>query len=250
LHILLTCIGQQVGRMLAGADQTDRHSIRSDGSSNSAQIERTREWFAESRGINHRKKGSIYRDCSDVSSLESAFPDFGVFMKKPAQSNVTSVSKRETLLCFGGSATLAVVTSLGTWTIAHARVAKPAPLLEVWKDPDCGCCKDWVALMTQAGFQVKTHDSGNRAKRKQLGLSEKLGSCHTATVAGYVVEGHVPADAIKRLLAERPNALGLAVPGMPVGSPGMDGPAYGGRKDAFNVLLVQTDGRTSVWQAG
>ena len=175
-------------------------------------------------------------------------------MKKSDQSialsHTVSHSKRATLKRFGGFATFAVVATLGAWAMPRAQAATTAPLLEVWKDPNCGCCKDWVALMAQAGFQVKTYDTGNRAKRKQLGLSEKLGSCHTATVAGYVVEGHVPADAIKRLLAERPKALGITVPGMPIGSPGMDGPVYGGRKDPFNVLLVQADGRTRVWQVG
>jgi len=80
-------------------------------------------------------------------------------------------------------------------------------------------------------------------------LQEKYGSCHTALVNGYVVEGHVPARDLQRLLKERPKALGLAVPGMPVGSPGMDGPAYGGRKDAYAVLLLQRDGGSAVYHA-
>jgi hypothetical protein len=98
--------------------------------------------------------------------------------------------------------------------------------------------------MRSGGFSVTTHDSGNTAARARLGLPQKLGSCHTALVGGYVVEGHVPASDVKRLLKERPKALGLAVPGMPVGSPGMDGPEYGGRKDRYDVLLVQADGST------
>ena len=85
---------------------------------------------------------------------------------------------------------------------------------------------------------------GNTAARKRLGMPETLGACHTARVAGYVIEGHVPAPEIARLLKEKPQALGLAVPGMPIGSPGMDGPAYQGRQDAYEVLLVQRDGRT------
>ena len=123
-----------------------------------------------------------------------------------------------------------------------AQSAKPH--LEVWKDPSCGCCKDWIAHMQSSGFSVTTHDSGNTAARTRLGLPQKLGSCHTALVGGYVVEGHVPASDVKRLLKERPKALGLAVPGTPVGSPGMDGPEYGGRKDRYEVLLVQADGST------
>jgi hypothetical protein len=98
--------------------------------------------------------------------------------------------------------------------------------------------------MQSSGFAVKSYDSGNTAARARLGLPQRLGSCHTALVGGYVVEGHVPASDVKRLLKERPKALGLAVPGMPVGSPGMDGPEYGGRKDRYDVLLVQADGST------
>ena len=122
------------------------------------------------------------------------------------------------------------------------------PLVEVWKDPSCGCCKDWVTYLEANGFAVKTHETGNNAKRASVGLAQQYGSCHTAVVAGYVIEGHVPAREIKRLLKERPKALGLAVPGMPVGSPGMDGPAYGGRKDPYAVLLVQADGRHQIFQ--
>ncbi len=120
-------------------------------------------------------------------------------------------------------------------------LAKPAPAatpMEVWKDPNCGCCKDWVVLMEQAGFSVTVHDTGNAAVRAKLGLPVRLGSCHTALVGGYVLEGHVPAADVRKLLAEKPKALGLAVPGMPVGSPGMDGPEYGGRKDPYDTLLV------------
>lgn len=131
----------------------------------------------------------------------------------------------------------------------HARAANAAPVVEVWKSPTCGCCKDWIAHLEANGFEVRTQDSGNTAVRARLGLPERYGSCHTARVGGYVVEGHVPAEDIRRLLAERPQALGLAVPGMPVGSPGMDGPAYGGRRDPYDVLLVQADGSHRVWRA-
>ena len=123
-----------------------------------------------------------------------------------------------------------------------------AILVEVWKDPNCGCCKDWVASMEAGGFKVKVNDGGNDAARARLGVGEKRASCHTAVVAGYALEGHVPAREVKRLLSERPVAVGLAVPGMPVGSPGMDGAAYGGRKDAFDVLLLAKDGSSKVYQ--
>ncbi len=123
-----------------------------------------------------------------------------------------------------------------------------ATTVQVWKDPNCGCCHLWVEHLQASGFKVKVRDVGNTAARKRLGMPEQLGSCHTATVGGYVIEGHVPAADIHRLLKERPVALGLSVPGMPIGSPGMDGPEYKGRKDAYDVLLVQKDGSTKRFQ--
>ncbi len=117
-------------------------------------------------------------------------------------------------------------------------IAGNATAVEVWKDPSCGCCQDWIDHMQANGFAVTTHESGNAAVRARLGLPQRLGSCHTALVGGYLLEGHVPAADVRKLLKEKPKALGLAVPGMPVGSPGMDGPAYNGRKDPYDVLLV------------
>ncbi len=117
-------------------------------------------------------------------------------------------------------------------------IASNATAVEVWKDPSCGCCQDWIDHMQANGFAVTTHESGNAAVRAKLGLPQRLGSCHTALVGGYLLEGHVPAADVRKLLKEKPKALGLAVPGMPVGSPGMDGPAYNGRKDPYDVLLV------------
>lgn len=133
--------------------------------------------------------------------------------------------------------------------ITPAVMAQTRPQVEVWKDPDCGCCQDWVSHLEASGFQVKVHDSGNTAARARLGVPKKLGSCHTAQVGGYAIEGHVPAGDIQRLLKERPKAVGLAVPGMPVGSPGMDGPLYGERKDPYDVLLILADGKTRVYQS-
>lgn len=127
--------------------------------------------------------------------------------------------------------------------------AKTRPFVEVWKDPECGCCKDWVKHLEGSGFDVRVNDSGNTAARARLGMPAKLGSCHTGQVGGYAVEGHVPASDIQRLLALRPKAIGLVVPGMPVGSPGMDGPVYGKRKDAYDVLLVKPDGTTSIFKS-
>jgi len=119
--------------------------------------------------------------------------------------------------------------------------------IEVWKDPQCGCCKDWVAHLETNGFGVKVNETGNNAARARLGVQPRYGACHTAQVAGYAIEGHVPAAEIRRLLAQKPAAIGLAVPGMPIGSPGMDGAAYGGRKQAFDVLLLAGDGSASVF---
>ena len=137
----------------------------------------------------------------------------------------------------------------GTAAVMPNLIAQTRPQVEVWKDPECGCCKDWVSHLEANGFQVKVHDSGNAQARSRLGVPDKLGSCHTALIGGYALEGHVPARDIQRLLKERPKAVGLAVPGMPIGSPGMDGAAYGGRKDAYDVLLIQTDGSTRVYQS-
>ncbi|MCW5653457.1 copper-binding protein [Hydrogenophaga sp.] len=142
---------------------------------------------------------------------------------------------------------LAALTGLPMLAKAQDQSPRPATL-QVWKDPQCGCCTDWVEHLRQNGFKVEVFESGNVAVRKRLGMPERYGSCHTGWIDGYVVEGHVPAREIRRLMAERPRALGLAVPGMPVGSPGMDGPVYGARRDAYGVLLVQQDGRSSVYQ--
>jgi hypothetical protein len=123
-----------------------------------------------------------------------------------------------------------------------------SPAVEVWKSPDCGCCKDWVKHLEAHGFVVRVHDDGNTDARARLRMPLELGSCHTAQVGGYAVEGHVPAREIQRLLRERPKAIGLAVPAMPLGSPGMDGPEYGGRKTPYDVLLVLHDGSHRVYQ--
>jgi hypothetical protein len=128
-----------------------------------------------------------------------------------------------------------------------AALSQTKPLVEVWKSPSCGCCKDWVAHLEANGFAAKVNDVGNTGMRGRLGIPAALGSCHTALVGGYAIEGHVPARDIQRLLAERPPAVGLAVPGMPIGSPGMDGPEYGDRRDRYDVLLLRKDGSTVVF---
>ena len=125
--------------------------------------------------------------------------------------------------------------------------AEPAlPLVKVTKNPTCGCCKIWVERLRDAGFQVEVDDVDNlNAVKQRVGLPYGMGSCHTAEVDGYFVEGHVPVDDIKRLLRERPQAKGIAVPGMPVGSPGMEVPS--GEVQPYDVILVGRDGGTSVY---
>lgn len=151
-------------------------------------------------------------------------------------------SRRQALRRLAATPVAALLTP--AWAAPTAQ-----PTVEVWKSPTCGCCKDWVAHMQAHGFQVRVHDEGNDAKRAELGIPMSRASCHTAVIGRYAIEGHVPAADVLRLLAERPQALGLAVPGMPVGSPGMDGSAYGGRRDPYQVLLMARDGKASVWSA-
>jgi len=118
-------------------------------------------------------------------------------------------------------------------------------VIEVYKSPYCGCCTDWIKHLKQNGFAVRAHDVGDAsAYRAKFGVPYALGSCHTARAGGYAIEGHVPAREIKRLLAEKPKAKGLAAPSMPLGSPGMEGP----RSDPYEVLLFQADGKYSVYQ--
>ncbi|GAB1579258.1 DUF411 domain-containing protein [Bordetella petrii] len=133
---------------------------------------------------------------------------------------------------------------------AAAWARAPGAAVQVWKTPTCGCCQDWVAHLRDHGFQVQVNEvDDTSAIRARLGIPAEYGSCHTGLVDGYALEGHVPARDIQRLLRERPAAIGLAVPGMPLGSPGMDGPEYEGRKHPYDVLLVRRWGLTSVFQA-
>ena len=119
--------------------------------------------------------------------------------------------------------------------------------ITVWKNASCGCCHEWVAHLRKNGFEVVTHDVEDTAPiRQKFGLPAKFGSCHTARLGSYVVEGHVPAQELRRLLREQPKALGLAVPGMPAGSPGME---MGDTRDAYDVLLVLVDGSSRIYQS-
>lgn len=120
--------------------------------------------------------------------------------------------------------------------------------IHVYKTPTCGCCNDWIKYLKGNGYTVKsTNVTDTSPIRTRFGLPPRYGSCHTAVVGGYVVEGHVPVREIRRLLTEKPTAVGIAVPEMPIGSPGMDGPVYQGQKDPYDVLLVLPDGSSKVY---
>lgn len=122
------------------------------------------------------------------------------------------------------------------------RNAEAAPRMTVNKDPNCGCCSGWVEHVRGAGFDTLVNEVNDLAPLKsRLSIPPSLASCHTAQVDGYVIEGHVPASAIRRLLSERPEATGLAVPGMPVGSPGMEVP--GGPEETYDVFLFGPAGQ-------
>jgi hypothetical protein len=140
-----------------------------------------------------------------------------------------------------------VLAALACLPLASLAQQEPKVLVEVWKAPECGCCEDWAKHLQANGFAVKIHNGGNDAMRAKMGLPDKLASCHTGLVGGYGIEGHVPAREIRRLLKEKPQAVGLIVPGMPVGAPGMDDAAYKGRKDPYDVLLVAKGGATKVY---
>ena len=130
----------------------------------------------------------------------------------------------------------AALAALGLATTAQAA-----------KSPTCGCCGAWVDRMRAAGFAVDVQNVDQDtlyALKARLGIAPEHASCHTAQVDGYVIEGHVPADDVKRLLAERPDAIGLAVPGMPIGSPGME---MGDEREPYDTLLVQKNGGAAVY---
>lgn len=143
-----------------------------------------------------------------------------------------AISRRMALV-----ATAGVFAALAAWP---ARATPSLPNVVVHKSPTCTCCQKWADHLAAAGFSVETVASAQMdAIKARLGVPVDLRSCHTAEVAGYVIEGHVPALAIRRLLDERPAAVGLAVPGMPAGSPGMEG----GEPEAFDVVIFTREAR-------
>ncbi len=140
-----------------------------------------------------------------------------------------------------------LLVSLMIFAAAPARATDTAPSIEVWKSATCECCGAWLKHLEANGFTVKVNaaePSTLASLKRQAGVGDKLASCHTAMIDGYVIEGHVPATDIKRLVAEHPAAVGLAVPGMPVGSPGME---QGAEFEPYDVLLVKKDGTTEAF---
>lgn len=145
----------------------------------------------------------------------------------------------------GGSGDHARDRAAGRPPNAAGGPAADTTTVTVYKSPTCGCCAKWVDHMRASGFRVVVHDTADVASvRARHGVSGLLAACHTALVGGYVVEGHVPAADVRRLLRERPDVAGLAVPGMPMGAPGMEGPY---RSDRYQVLAFDRDGGGGVF---
>ncbi len=141
-------------------------------------------------------------------------------------------------------AVLSITLLAGVSLLAFQPRVSDAADLVVYKSPTCGCCKKWVKHMRENGFSVEVHEQYNVTPRKdEYGVPRKLRSCHTATIGGYVVEGHVPADVVRQLLEEQPAVAGVAVPGMPMGSPGMEG----FRKDPYDVVSFTRTGKTGIY---
>ena len=138
-------------------------------------------------------------------------------------------------------------TILSLMLITSSIFAMEGKTMTVYKSPSCGCCSDWIDIMKSKGFKIDVIETNevNNIKQK-AGLQAGQTSCHTAFVDGYVIEGHVDYSAIKKMLVEKPNILGITVPGMPIGSPGME---QGNTKQAYNILYVNKDGSTGVYEA-
>jgi hypothetical protein len=134
----------------------------------------------------------------------------------------------------------ALLAAFGTLVSAGALAAAEEPVITVHRDPSCGCCSGWVQHLQKSGFVTNVLETRDLdAVKTRLGVPDDLAACHTAQLAGYLIEGHVPAEALRRLLAEKPSATGLAVPGMPIGSPGMEG----GTPEKYDVVLFGSSGR-------
>jgi hypothetical protein len=143
---------------------------------------------------------------------------------------------------------MVIFLALGLMSVMFWPMMKSAtgPEVVVYKSPTCGCCTKWVSYLRNNGFNVTQIDTRNlKTVKKNQGIPERLGSCHTAIVEGYFVEGHVPVKAIRRMLDEKPSIKGIAVPGMPIGTPGME---QGVRKEPYDVLAIHPNGTTTIYE--
>lgn len=172
--------------------------------------------------------------------------------RKPLLFMLVAASSFALTACAGAPEANSQLSSTVPPSVSPATSATPAPApsalptMLVNKSPSCGCCGSWIEHVEKAGFKVEINDTEDMNPIKErVGVPYGKGSCHTAEVGGYFIEGHVPAEDIKRLLAERPDAKGLTVPGMPAGSPGMELPD--GRTQRYTVELVANDGTTSAY---
>ncbi len=179
-------------------------------------------------------------------------------MSKPSRVTLTTGKKGSRIFSFGLIAlavTVAIVAATLYWSKpmdeAHASDSSSGqteqlPEITVYKSPTCGCCTDWEVYLEKEGFKVISHKRTNMDSiKKELGVKSHLASCHTGVIDGYVIEGHVPADDIKRLLKEKPAAAGLTAPGMPQHSPGMQ--PLGEKPRGYSVLMFDKEGRTRVY---
>lgn len=176
-------------------------------------------------------------------------------MSKQNRVNVKTGKTRSRIFSLSLIVTAAIVATTLFWPEpAHeanaaettAGTTKELPEITVYKSPTCGCCTDWEVHLEKEGFKVISHKRTNMDSiKKKLGVKSHLASCHTATIDGYVIEGHVPADDIKRLLKEKTETAGLTAPGMPQHSPGMQPP--GEKPRGYSVLMFDKDGKTRVF---
>lgn len=154
---------------------------------------------------------------------------------------MTNISRRS----FAAGLTLSVMAFSAPAGATRGTAATKLPKMTVYKTPTCGCCNAWISHVIEAGFEVQAVEVLNTTLiAVEYGVPSRLRSCHTAIIGEYAVEGHVPAGEIKRLLAERPSVAGLAVAGMPIGSPGME---VGDRRDPYQVIAFNRNGQGSVF---
>lgn len=167
-------------------------------------------------------------------------------MKNPCTALSRTVGRRALLsgaLALGGVSLLGLQGSPGA-----ASPNRPRPIILMYRSPTCGCCLKWADKARAAGFGVRVTETGDMAAvKRRLGVPEALASCHTSTIGGYVIEGHVPLQNVKKLLAAKPKVRGIAVPGMPLGAPGMEVPGYAG--DAFEVFAFDSAGKFTPFKA-